>query len=195
MKINDENRKDGDILPSNEKLRNKLFQQGVEDEMELDNTIFSNPYLEIKTESWELFQKTGNVFIEFEAKYPEKNDFIPSGIQTTKSPVWVLSWKNDSGIVQRVVYCVYIQHLLETIKVGLEEGWVTRARTPVLPTGDINRGYLVPLIKLVEDAFTTSNDNIQEMLIENRTKHQRNYNPTEEDRNTRLKELAKNRKK
>lgn len=203
MKIDDENRKDGDIEPSNEKFkkrilsqRDKLGKKYEKYELEIDSDIFSNDYLEIKTESWELFKKTGNVFIEYAAKYPNKNDFIPSGIRTTKSPVWVISFKDENGLIRTGIHCFYTDHILRTIETGLSEGWVKDITTGVLKeTGDINKGYLVPIIKLMEDVYYSISDNIKEELDIKRLQVKLEYNPTEEMRNNRLKELYKDKKK
>jgi hypothetical protein len=192
MKLNDENRKDGDLLPTNKKIRQKLFNEGEQRELELDENIFSNPYLEVKTLSWAQVSSTGNLFIEFEALYPERKDFIPSGIQTTKSPYWVFNFKDDNGTLNDVVLTFSIKHLLNTIKMGLKEGWVIEHTTDILPTGDINKGYLVPVMMLLREMFYITFNNIEDTLM---TKKElwREYKKLQEQ--NRINQLLNNKRK
>lgn len=187
-----DNRKAGDITPSNDEIRNHLFNEGIKYEMEIDGKIFSNPYIEIKTENWELFKRTGNIFVEYKSLHPERDEFIPSGIQTTESPVWVYSFKDKNGLIPKVIYCFYTKHLLETINKGVEEGWVHKAMTSELSTKDYNYGYLVPIIKLLDGVYSSIKDELKPELDAQRAQHQLMNNPTEEMRNNRLRELHLN---
>ena len=191
MKLENEIRKDGDILPENKKLRDKLFNEAEKVELELDENIFSNPYLEVKTSSWIQVVSTGNLFIEYQAHYPERKEPIPSGINTTKSPYWVFNFRDDNGLLNDVVLTFKVEHLLKTIKRGLKEGWVI-SETTQLPTGDKNSGYLVPIMMLLKDIWYSTNENIEVILNEKKSLYKQHK---QQQNQKRINELLKNRNK
>lgn len=190
MKISDDRRKDGDIEPENLQIRKKLFNEYEGGELVLDEDILSNKDTEVKTLSWVQFSSTGNLFVEYEALYPERKNFIESGIKTTKSKYWLFNFRDENGWLNDVVYIFSIKHLLKTIKKGLDEGWVTSTTTEKLPTGDYNKGYLVPLMMLQQEMYNTTHDNILVLLNESRERFKAEKKVNDQKR---INELLKNR--
>jgi hypothetical protein len=159
-------RKTGDIVPTNEKVYNhlqgmvsneeeriKATQAGIKDEKHFDDNFFSyNGVVEIKTETYSIMKKTGNHFIEFAAKYPEQQTFIPSGIETNGSPYWLLSSKLDDETYLPVSLLIQTQHLKNVID-NCET--IISMRTGVLPTGDVNEGWLIPIFDILKPYLDT----------------------------------------
>jgi hypothetical protein len=161
-----EDRKTGDIVPTNEKVFNhlqgmvsnekeriKATQGGIKDETHFDDNFFSfNGVVEIKTETYSIMKKTGNHFIEYSAKYPERENFIQSGIETTGSPYWLLSSKLDDETYLPVSLLIQTQHLKDIVD---KCETIASMRTGVLPTGDVNEGWLIPIVDILKPYLDT----------------------------------------
>ena len=170
MRTTKETRKDGDIIVENQTLRLALFEEYGGGEQVLDEDGFSNPLTELKTHSWAQVQETGNFFIECEALFPKRNEFEPSGIYTTKAKYWVFNFKDDNGFKNDVVLMVKTTTLIDVIQRGLERGLVTLSPSQLLPTGDINKGYIVPIMLVLRELYYVTPEPVLEVLNKERDK-------------------------
>lgn len=197
-------RKTGDIVPTNEKVYNhlqgmvsnekeriKATQGGIKDEKHFDDNFFSfNGVVEIKTETYSIMKKTGNHFIEFAAKYPEQQTFVPSGIETNGSPYWLLSSKLDDETYLPVSLLIQTQHLKNVID-NCET--IISMRTGVLPTGDVNEGWLIPILDILKPYLDTIPPHkLAEYAVIRQNEIDEELKKVQELNSQRIKELFKN---
>ena len=150
---NTTDRKAGDIVPMNDKIRQKLFNEAEDIEKWFDESFFSaeKHNVEIKTENYDKLKLGGNMFVEFAAKYPERDRAIPSGIETTKSSYWFLTSIKDNELLP-ISILIDMDYLKKVID---EQPDVRTAETGLLPTGDINYGHLVPMVDILKPYLDT----------------------------------------
>jgi hypothetical protein len=150
---NTTDRKAGDIVPMNDKIRQKLFNEAEDIEKWFDESFFSaeKHNVEIKTENYNKLKLSGNMFVEFAAKYPERDRPIPSGIETTKSSYWFLTSIKDNELLP-ISILIDMDYLKKVID---EQPDVRTAETGLLPTGDINYGHLVPMLDILKPYLDT----------------------------------------
>ena len=150
---NTTDRKAGDIIPTNDKIRQKLFNEAEDIEKWFDESFFSaeKHNVEIKTENYNKLKLSGNMFVEFAAKYPERDRPIPSGIETTKSSYWFLTSIKDNELLP-ISILIDMDYLKKVID---EQPDVRTAETGLLPTGDINYGHLVPMLDILKPYLDT----------------------------------------
>lgn len=196
-------RKTGDIVPTNEKVYNhlqgmvvnneriKATQAGLKHENHFDEGCFSfNGVVEIKTETYSIMKNTGNHFIEFAAKYPERENFIQSGIETTDSPYWVLSSKLDDETYLPVSLLIQTQHIKDIID-NCET--IASMRTGVLPTGDVNEGWLIPIFDILKPYLDTIPPyKLAEYAVIRQNEVNEELRKVQELNSQRIKELFKN---
>ena len=150
---NTTDRKAGDIVPMNDKIRQKLFNEAEDIEKWFDESFFSaeKHNVEIKTENYNKLKLNGNMFVEYAAKYPERDRAIPSGIETTKSSYWFLTSIKDNELLP-ISILIDMDYLKKVID---EQPDVRTAETGLLPTGDINYGHLVPMVDILKPYLDT----------------------------------------
>jgi hypothetical protein len=170
MIIPDTHRTYGDIIVQSDPVRKALLMEFKPGEVILDEELFSNDTVELKTHSWEQVQETGNFFIEFEALYPEQKNYKPSGIMVTHAPYWVFNFKDETGFKSDIVLCVRTETLFDVIQRGLERGLVKIGASGLLPTGDQNNGYLVPIMLLLREFYYITPEHVLDNLNSEREK-------------------------
>jgi len=157
------------------KNRGDVYSSFTQFEQEIDDSIKT---AEIKVQLEPSVRQYGNVFIEYSMKKPEWDVFRPSGISSTKSDTYILPILQNDGKIGPVTIMVKTKYLNEIIDKGLEEGWVMDMKTYTLNgTNDTNKGYTIPIEKLLEPLLQLKPAEV-----------------TEKERNERLKELQKNKK-
>lgn len=139
------NRSEGDIYPQSKQIRNLLINLGERYETILDETYLSNENVEIKTESVHKVLREGNIFVEYECIYKGKTESVNSGITVQRSSGWVWAFQEEMELLP-LALLLEREYLLEVIQKGLYEGIVdTSGWVPLPETGDVVKGYLVPL--------------------------------------------------
>lgn len=180
MKNIDKTSTEYDIQLENEKLnklirtRQDVYDYFTEFEFDVDRRVSTS---EIKVQREQSVRKNNCFFIERAMKKPGWTDFIPSGIETTKADTWGLPVLKVDGTLHPIMVFVVTEWLKDLIQRGLQEGWVGDITTYPLPvTKDINKGYVIPIYKLLEELLE-----MKEIPM------------TDEEKRQRLKELDKQR--
>lgn len=168
MKIR--NYKEGDIYPENREIREHLFKLGEKYERELDKRILSNENVEIKTQGLDTTQQYGNIFVETSSYFPDKGEQRHSGISITHCETWIFAFNDENGNLLPFSINLNTEYLLDTITKGLKEGWVKEQTTQNLETGDINCGYLIPILFLFEPVLSNTYEGVVKLFFERKNK-------------------------
>lgn len=165
MKNTDKTSTEYDITLENKRLNELQSRQDVYDyftqfEQPLNDQIKN---AEVKVQTYQSFIKNGMFFIEHSMKKPHWNDFRPSGISTTKADNIILGILQEDETLHPIVIMVPTKWLKEKLEKGDGVGSITTH--PLKNTGDINKGYLINVTKLLE-----------ELLVLNRSEAHHNWN-------------------
>jgi len=109
----------------------KLGQEGEK----LVASIFTNPTIEVKTDSW--IYKTGNVAIEYESRGK------PSGIATTQAAYWTIVF--SGGYNNQVIITIETERLKRIARKYLKKG-----KTKAVGDSNTSLVVLIPATKLIE---------------------------------------------
>lgn len=147
-----------DIQVENKKLqkvmrdqwREKNYQQGKDDEVYLDKIHFSNDKIEVKVESADKIERTGNRVIETGTQINGSVTFKPSGLSVTSASTYTFATRQENGSIDPILLSVTTEELHNIIQRGKKEGWVRTIEKDVEVTGDYNELELIPFGRLVQ---------------------------------------------
>jgi len=147
-----------DIQVENQKLqkvmrdqfRENNYQQGKDDELYLDKIHFSNDKIEVKVESSEKIERTGNRVIEIGTQINGSVTFKPSGMSVTSASTYTFATRHENGVIDPILLSITTQELHNILQRGKKEGWVQTIKKDVEITGDYNELELIPFGRLVQ---------------------------------------------
>jgi hypothetical protein len=167
-------RSDGDYKPSVDEIKQTLFKIGDDSERYYQTQVWDNELVEQKCEGWELAQRYGNIFVEYETKYPGRSNWEKTGISITKSGHQFRTFINDKGEYLPFSFVLTTGYVLELVEKGLQEGWVRDTETYLSNTQCLVKGWVIPVVRIFQSFFLTTPDDILLPLLNDREKYQEN---------------------
>jgi len=154
-----------------------------------DNRVFNSELGELKVEKYYKL-RNGYVFIEVE------QNGKPSGVEVTKAFTYILGWEEpETETLLPISFNVETQYLLNLISTGK----YTLQPAPNFDSGYPTKGYLIPIIDLLDPIFSHIPNDIlsygMELYLEERKLRREEILGTEEYARKRLKELNREKRK
>lgn len=126
------------------------YQEGKIGELFIDLYNRGHYKIEVKTEV-DIFQTSGNVFIETHQWNNRKNEWVPSGINISKSDIWATPFlQNGQAEVAIVSKTKHIKELVDKIKNDKILHDIFFHEKPQTKKGSAARGYKVSINDLLE---------------------------------------------
>ena len=163
MNFNNDNKFDFEADPKfiNGQLMEQIFGEHI-----------TNFKFEVKSENQKVWNKSGNIYIEFEQFINGK--WTPSGISVTEAEYWVQILKNfdDEFIVPILLPTKWLNERIRTLLKNKIASISGKDRTE---DGTATRGYLIPLKWLyITDDEVEQYSNMERKHISNKIKNLKN---------------------
>jgi hypothetical protein len=131
-------------------ISNETYKEGKIGELFIKNFDSNNYSIEVKSEV-DKYQETGNVFIETHQFCKQKNDWVESGINLTKSDIWAIPFLSngepETAIISKTKNIKKLINKIKNDDALHEIFFFEKGRTY---KGSPARGYLISINTLLQ---------------------------------------------